>query len=148
MSSAIKIAVAGSGYFSHFHYNAWKRMADNGDVELAGICSLDRGEAGHLADRYVIDRVFDDFDAMLDETGAGLVDIVTPPHTHFDLVRAAVDRGIAGDCVYLTNRHVVDHILSGSPAVNSAAEYLANLSIEEAIYASTQNGSRIELKDF
>ena len=55
------------------------------------------------------------------------------------------DIDYAGDCVYLTNKHVVDHLLTGSPVMNAAAEYLTNLRIEAAVYQSSDTGTRIEL---
>ncbi len=55
------------------------------------------------------------------------------------------DVDYAGDCVYLTNRHVVEHLLSGAPSVNTAAEYLVNLYVEDAIYRSARQGAKIEL---
>lgn len=50
------------------------------------------------------------------------------------------NRGYGGDCVYRTQRHVVDHLLHGTNVQNTAAEYLANLRIEEAVYASNKDG--------
>jgi predicted dehydrogenase len=55
------------------------------------------------------------------------------------------DENFGGDCVYRTNRHIVEHLVQGSPVVNSAADYLVNLHIEEAIYRSADCGRRIEL---
>ena len=55
------------------------------------------------------------------------------------------DKGFGGDCVYRFTRHVVDHYQTGSPLQNSGREYLANLEIEEAIYASAQDGARRSL---
>ena len=55
------------------------------------------------------------------------------------------DTDFGGDCVYLTNRHIVEHFRDGTPAANSAEEYLVNLRIEEAIYESAHSGRRIDL---
>lgn len=44
--------------------------------------------------------------------------------------------GFGGDCVYNLQRHLVDHLISSSPLVNSADEYSKNLEIEAAIYQS------------
>jgi len=55
------------------------------------------------------------------------------------------DENFGGDCVYRTIRHIVEHLVRGSPVVNSAAAYLANLRIEEAIYRSADCGRRIEI---
>ena len=52
------------------------------------------------------------------------------------------DTGFGGDCVYRFTRHVVDHYLTGSVLQNSGRDYLTNLQIEEAIYASAEEGSR------
>jgi len=46
------------------------------------------------------------------------------------------NRGFAGDCVYRLQKHVVDHLKAGAPAVNRGADYLANLRLEDAIYTS------------
>ena len=56
------------------------------------------------------------------------------------------DRGFGGDCVYLLNRHVVDHMLHGAPLMNEARDYLTNLRIEEAIYQSHAQAMRIDLQ--
>ena len=52
------------------------------------------------------------------------------------------DRGFGGDCVFRFTRHVVDHYLDGSPIQNTGRDYLTNLELEEAIYASAADGSR------
>lgn len=54
-------------------------------------------------------------------------------------------RGFGGDCVYRLQRHVVEHLLTGGPLVNSGRDYLTNLRIEEAIYDSSRSGRRIDL---
>ena len=54
-------------------------------------------------------------------------------------------RGFGGDCVYRLQHHVVEHLLRGSPLVNTGRDYLTNLRIEEAIYDSNRTGRRIDL---
>jgi predicted dehydrogenase len=56
-----------------------------------------------------------------------------------------LDRNFGGDCVFNLQRHVVEHLLRGTPLVNTAREYLANLRIERAIYESNAAGQRIAL---
>lgn len=41
-----------------------------------------------------------------------------------------------GDCVYAFQKHVSDHLLNGTSLENTAAEYLRNMIIGEAIYRS------------
>ena len=41
MTNKIRIAIVGTGYFSQFHFDAWKRL----DVNVVAICSLNENEA-------------------------------------------------------------------------------------------------------
>lgn len=98
MNCTLRVATTGTGYFSRFHYNAWQRMAEAGEVELVAICNRTRSKAEDFARRYGIGAVYDDFERMLDAVEIDLVDIITPPVTHCAFVRAAVERGIAAIC--------------------------------------------------
>jgi predicted dehydrogenase len=95
MSKNVRVATVGTGYFSQFHYESWRRMAD---VELVGVCNRTRDGAKAFAEKYQIPAVFTDFGKMLDSVKPDLVDIITPPVTHMDYVKAAVDRGIVASC--------------------------------------------------
>lgn len=55
------------------------------------------------------------------------------------------DRGFGGDCVYHLQRHVIDHLRLGTPLVNRARDYLANIRIEQAIYESHRSGRHVAL---
>lgn len=55
------------------------------------------------------------------------------------------DNDFGGDCVYRTQAAAVAVIRGGSTPVNTARDYLTNLRIEEAIYASHNQGRRIVL---
>ena len=57
------------------------------------------------------------------------------------------DRVFGGDCVYLFQRHVLDHFSSGAPLENSASDYLRNLAIQDLIYRSSDEGVRLVLDD-
>lgn len=50
-----------------------------------------------------------------------------------------------GDCVYRFQRHVIEHRLGRGMIETSGRDYLANIRIEEAIYASNETGSRVTL---
>jgi predicted dehydrogenase len=90
----IRVAIVGTGFFSQFHYAAWARLP----VNLVGCCSLEEAQAKEVAARYAIPQTFTNFEKMLDETCPDLVDIITPPQTHFDFVSAASARGIPVIC--------------------------------------------------
>lgn len=53
--------------------------------------------------------------------------------------------GFGGDCVYALQQHIVDHLLRDAPLENEAGDYIANMEIEEAVYAAAASGSRIAL---
>lgn len=46
------------------------------------------------------------------------------------------EAGFGGDSVYRLQRHVIDHLKSRGLLMNTARDYLANLTVEEAIYRS------------
>ncbi|MEM0907629.1 MAG: Gfo/Idh/MocA family oxidoreductase [Pseudomonadota bacterium] len=52
----------------------------------------------------------------------------------------------AGGAVAALQRHVVGHLLDGTPVENSAADYIANLRIEDAVYQSAASGERLALR--
>lgn len=47
-----------------------------------------------------------------------------------------LDKNFGGDCVYLFTKHVVSHFIDNTPLENTAAEYLRNVAVEDAIYQS------------
>jgi predicted dehydrogenase len=115
-NSKLRVATAGTGFFSQFHYNGWKRMADDGIVELVAIYNRSGQRATEFAEQYGFKSVYNDFESMLDNEAIDLVDIITPPETHDRFVRAAVDRDIAVICQkpftpdYASASLLVDHI--------------------------------------
>ncbi|GAB3482814.1 Gfo/Idh/MocA family protein [Marinomonas epiphytica] len=50
-----------------------------------------------------------------------------------------------GDCVYRLQRHVADHFLYNSELHNLAQDYLENLKIEEAIYHSAEQQTKLNI---
>lgn len=91
----LTIAIAGCGYFSRFHQDAWSRMDG---VRVVGVADRDPGKRAAAAALFPQARAFDEAEAMLDETKPDLIDIVTPPQTHLDLVRFASQRKVAMIC--------------------------------------------------
>ncbi|QDV61006.1 Gfo/Idh/MocA family protein [Crateriforma conspicua] len=48
--------------------------------------------------------------------------------------------GFAGDCVFATQQHFVQNLLSGRPFETDGPSYLKSLAVQEAMYASSQSG--------
>lgn len=92
----LKVAIAGCGYFSRFHQDAWSRMED---VRVVGVADRDAGKrAAAAAALFDGALAFDDAEAMLDAVQPDLIDIVTPPQTHRGLVEAAARRSVRMIC--------------------------------------------------
>ncbi len=98
MRGARRVATVGAGYFSQFHYDAWSRLAAQGQVELVGVCDRELARAREVAARHGKPPAFDDFARMLADTQPDLVDIITPPLTHTALVSEALASGAVVIC--------------------------------------------------
>ena len=85
MKKNIRLAVVGTGYFSQFHYDAWKRL----NVDLVGICSLNKDEASKYSKQFQNCEVFVDFETMIKTSKPELVDIIVPPLNHLKFIKVA-----------------------------------------------------------
>ena len=86
-----RVAIVGCGYFAQFHHDAWSRMPG---ARVVGVCDRDLAKARTAVAAHHPDaEVFDDPRRMLAELSPDLVDIVTPPATHADLVAACAAAG-------------------------------------------------------
>jgi D-apiose dehydrogenase len=61
---------------------------------------------------------------------------------------AVQDDGFGNGACSRLQAHVVAHLLYGTPVENTAQNYLRNLCIQEAVYASHLSGQRIEMSTF
>ncbi len=91
----IRVATVGTGYFSRFQYEAWRRMQE---VELVALCNRTEAHGRAAAETYGIPRVFTDCADMLDSAAPDLLDIITPPLTHLEIIRLAAARRIPTIC--------------------------------------------------
>lgn len=91
----LTVAIAGCGYFSRFHQDAWSRMEG---VRVVGVADRDAGKREAAAGLLHGAAAFEDAEAMLDATRPDLIDIVTPPATHRAIVAAAALRGVKMIC--------------------------------------------------
>jgi predicted dehydrogenase len=91
----LKVAVVGSGYFSQFHFDAWRRLPG---AQLVAVCSLEPASLVEAAARHLIPRQFAEVGQMLDAVRPDLLDIVTPPAAHLAVLSAAAERGVDVIC--------------------------------------------------
>ena len=93
--SELTVAIAGCGYFSRFHQEAWSRLPR---VRVVAVADRDPAKAQAAADALPGARVFDHAAEMIARMRPDLVDIATPPETHLALVAAAAEAGAAILC--------------------------------------------------
>lgn len=77
-----KVAVVGAGYFAQFHHEAWQR---NPKSELVAVADQDLSRADQSGA-----KPYTDVEKMLRETAPDIVDIVTPPDAHLEMVEMAL----------------------------------------------------------
>ena len=91
----LKLACIGAGYFAQFHLEAWKRIPE---VELVAVCDLHQPKALAAAERYHIPRAYTSVATLLEQQELDLVDIITPPASHFELCQQFANHGIPIIC--------------------------------------------------
>ena len=90
MKKKIKLAIVGTGYFSKFHFDAWKRLG----VDVTGICSLNIDEAKKQSYEFRNCKTYKSFTKMINDIEPDLVDIIVPPSKHLELIRIAAEKKI------------------------------------------------------
>ncbi|UZO79779.1 Gfo/Idh/MocA family oxidoreductase [Aquimarina sp. ERC-38] len=83
----LKGVCIGSGYFSQFHFEAWKRLED---VEITAVCDLNKEIAENAVKTYGFTNAYDDIEEMFIKEQPDFVDIITPPQTHLEICRLAM----------------------------------------------------------
>jgi predicted dehydrogenase len=87
----------GSGYFSHYQYDAWSRLPD---VEIVAVANRDLAQARGIAEKFGLPQAcaWSDLPSLLDREKPDFLDIITPPETHLEVVQLAAARRIAIIC--------------------------------------------------
>jgi len=82
MTTTLRVACVGAGYFSRFHIDSWRRIPR---VSLVGVCDLDldRASATGVA-------AYQDVDAMLKAEQPDIVDVILPPKAQAQVIRNAL----------------------------------------------------------
>ena len=90
MKKNIRIAIVGTGYFSQFHFDAWRRLK----VNVVAICSLNENDAIYYSHKFNNCPIFTNFKKMIDEIDLDFVDIVIPPKDHLKLIKIAANKNV------------------------------------------------------
>jgi predicted dehydrogenase len=113
MSAPLRVALIGAG-IADKHAAAFKRLPRQ--YELVALCSLDEERGRAVCERHGIPHYLQDTDALMRRDDIDLIDICTPPASHFALCEAALRTG----------RHVVCE----KPLFGSLAELDAIAALE------------------
>lgn len=93
MSKTWNVCIVGLGYWSDVHFEAWRSLGDR--VRIAAAVDLDPAKRDAKAARHGIaaDRLYARLDDALARPGIEIVDIVTRPDSHLELVERAARAG-------------------------------------------------------
>lgn len=87
---SLKAALVGCGKFADSHAEEIAKLSNG---RLAAVCDNEPLMAEQLAVRFGNPRQYSDLDSMLERERPDVLHIVTPPHTHLELGKRAVDAG-------------------------------------------------------
>ncbi|MCI0433625.1 MAG: Gfo/Idh/MocA family oxidoreductase, partial [Gemmatimonadetes bacterium] len=94
--SGVHIGLAGAGWVSRYHLEAWKRLGPR--ARVVAIADPDVRAAEARANDYDIPAVHESVEAMLDSTTLDAIDIAAPREMHPPLCRLAAKHGLAILC--------------------------------------------------
>ncbi len=89
----MRVAVLGCGFYAQNHLNAWRDLASDG-VTIAAVCDMDTDKAKSAGKEFGADW-FTDATQMIKTAKPDLIDIVTQPETHRELVELTLSHEIA-----------------------------------------------------
>jgi predicted dehydrogenase len=92
-ANAARVAIVGAGYFAQFHAQGWQ----DAGAQLVGVADVDQERARALAQRFEIQTVSSQLEALLEQR-PGLVDVVLPPQAQDTVVRQALAAGVPVVC--------------------------------------------------
>jgi D-apiose dehydrogenase len=91
----LRIAVIGCGFCSQFQIPAWRELRN---VECVAVCDTEPERAKAAADRFCVPKHFRDPEDLFQTVHPDVVDVITGPETHRDLVERAVRHRIPVIC--------------------------------------------------
>jgi len=78
----LRVGIVGAGFWAKYQLAAWGEIEG---AKVVAVCDKDRAKAEALG----IKKVHDDAAAMLEKEKLDVVDIITSPDTHVELVKLA-----------------------------------------------------------
>jgi predicted dehydrogenase len=90
MDEMLKVAIVGCGKIADAHASQIQRISG---CEIVGVCDTEPLMAKQLAERFQVKKEFTDLAKLLDEARPDVVQITTPPESHFKIAAVCLERG-------------------------------------------------------
>lgn len=90
--NAVTVGLVGGGYAAQLHCEAYKKVSGV-NVRLKTIVDIDLDKAEKIAEKYKFENAGTSFDELLKDDEIDIIDIVTPPYLHKDMIIKAVNSG-------------------------------------------------------
>ena len=130
MSAApFRAGMVGAGHICEFHVAAVRALPN---VELIGVCDLDRARAEDAAARYET-TAFDSMEALV-EAGANVIHVLTPPSAHAAVAIEALERG----CHVLIEKPIAENVEDARRIGALAAEKNLVASVDHSLLYDPQ----------
>lgn len=88
-----KAAVIGAGFIGAVHVEMLRRL---GNVSVVALC--DAIDADKKAASMHIENAYSDYKKMIDEQKPDAIHICTPNHTHYEIAKYAIEKGVNFIC--------------------------------------------------
>lgn len=117
------------------------------DNQILGIWDANRyNEPNYPSSRYTFGELLAEGDrGSIRLYGNGMVSIQLLGEEEREHAYHHENKEFAGDCVYATQRHFIDCMLSGEDFEVDGQEYLKSLKVQEAVYQSAEQGYPVKL---
>lgn len=90
-SGPLRVGIVGAGGVSKFaHIPAYLKLGSK--VKLAAMCDQNLDSAKSISNKFSIPTSYSDIETMLSKENLDLVDICTPPRTHFGIATEAISK--------------------------------------------------------
>lgn len=107
----VKISIVGSGFAAALHMEAYRRVYGIGP-EIISLASTS-AKAQEFAAKYEIPKVYGSLEELLAEDKPEIVDICTPPSSHFELICQAMK----ADCHVICEKPLSGWFTAGDPGM-------------------------------
>lgn len=90
--ATVCVGTVGAGYAAWLHGNGYEKVSGI-SVRLKKICDINQERATELQSRYGYEQICQDYQELLRDPEIDIIDIVTPPVLHYQMIIEAMEAG-------------------------------------------------------